>query len=78
MSQSDEWNEAVVLERLRRLPPDKQQQVVDFMDFLESREGVRGWLEFDEWARNLAKEKGFSQLTEEDIARIVSDFRRGK
>ena len=35
-------------------------------------------LEFDEWATNLAKEKGFHHLTEEDVARIVSDFRGGK
>jgi hypothetical protein len=35
-------------------------------------------LEFDEWAMNLAKEKGFSHLTEEDVAQIVCDFRSGR
>ena len=45
------------------------------MEFLETREKAKGWLEFDEWAVNLAKEKGFVNLTEGDVARIVSDFR---
>jgi hypothetical protein len=36
------------------------------------------WLEFDEWAINLAREKGFANLTEGDVARIVSDFRGGR
>jgi hypothetical protein len=66
-----------LLERLRRLPREKQDAVMDFLEFLESRERAKSWLEFDEWARNLAKEKGFSHLTEEDIVQIVRDFRRG-
>jgi len=48
------------------------------LEFLESREKVKAWLEFDEWAINLAKQKGFYQLTDDDIARIVSDFRSSK
>jgi hypothetical protein len=48
------------------------------LEFLETREKAKGWLEFDEWAVNLAKEKGFVNLTEGDIARIVSDFRGGR
>lgn len=78
MSQAREWNEEAVLEKLRRLSSERKQEVLDFLESLESRERAKGWLEFDEWAINLAKEKGFAHLTEEDVARIVSDFRGGK
>jgi len=78
MSQAREWNEEVILEKLRRLSSERKQEVLDFLESLESRERAKGWLEFDEWAINLAKEKGFAHLTEEDVARIVSDFRGGK
>lgn len=78
MSQAREWNEEAILERLRRLSSERKQEMLDFLEFLESRERAKGWLEFDEWAINLAKEKGFAHLTEEDVARIVSDFRGGK
>ena len=69
-----EINEEVILEKFRKLPPERKQQILDFLEFLESRER-KEWLEFDEWAMNLAKEKGFSHLTEEDIVQIVSDYR---
>ncbi len=75
MVQAREMNEEVILEKLRRLPLERKQEVLDFLEFQESREKTKEWLEFDEWAVNLAKEKGFFHLTEEDIARIVSDFR---
>jgi hypothetical protein len=48
------------------------------LEFLETREKAKEWLEFDEWAINLAREKGFANLTEGDVARIVSDFRGGR
>lgn len=78
MKQTMELKEEVILERLRRLSSERKKEVLDFLEFLESRERAKGWLEFDEWAMNLAKGKGFSHLTEEDVARIISDFRDGR
>jgi hypothetical protein len=78
MSQAEELKEEAILEKLRRLSLDKKREILDFLEFLETREKVKEWLEFDEWAINLAKEKGFSNLTEGDVARIVSDFRGGR
>ena len=76
--QRTEEKEEVVMERFRRLSQEKKEEVLDFLEFLESRDKVKAWLEFDEWAINLAKQKGFYQLTDEDVARIVSDFRSGQ
>ena len=70
--------EEVILERFRSLSRERKQEVLDFLEFLESREDTRKWIEFDEWALNLAKEKGFAHLTESDVARIVSDVRSGR
>ena len=77
-SQEIEAKEEFVIEKFRRLSQEKKEEVLDFLEFLESREKVKAWLEFDEWAINLAKQKGFYQLTDEDVACIVSDFRGGK
>jgi hypothetical protein len=76
MGQPKELNEEIIMERIRQLPPSAKQEVFDFLDFLSSQGKAREWIEFDEWALNLAKEKRFFNLTEEDVARIVSDFRR--
>jgi len=73
-----EEKEGIVIEKFRRLSKEKKEAVLDFLEFLESREKVKKWLEFDEWAINLAKQKGFYQLTDDDVARIVSDFRSAK
>jgi hypothetical protein len=78
MAQTVKWKEEVILEKLRRLSPERKKEILDFLEFLEFREGAMRWLEFDEWATNLAKERGFHHLTEEDVARIVSDFRGSK
>lgn len=78
MAQVEKWDEEAFIKKFRGLSSEKRQQVLDFLEFLASRENAKEWLEFDEWALNLAKEKGFSHLTEEDTARIVSDFRSGK
>jgi len=78
MAQTRNWKEEVILEKIRRLSAERKKEVLDFLEFLEYREGAMSGLEFDEWAANLAKEKGFHHLTEEDVARIVSDFRGGK
>jgi len=77
-SQEIEDKEGVVIEKFRRLSQEKKEEVLDFLEFLESRGKVKAWLEFDEWAINLAKQKGFYQLTDEEVACIVSDFRGGK
>jgi len=78
MSQAEELKEEAILEKLRRLSLDKKREILDFLEFLETREKAKEWLEFDEWAINLAKEKGFANLTEGDVAQIVSDFRGGR
>ena len=71
--------EQAVMEKLKVLPSDKQQEVLDFVEFLEhqgsSGQKAKAEVIFDEWAANLAKEKGFAHLTEEDVAHIVRDFR---
>ena len=77
-SQGMKGKEEVVVGKFRRLSQEKKEEVLDFLEFLEFREKAKGWFEFDEWAINLAKEKGFFHLNEEDVARIVSDFRSGK
>ena len=78
MAQTRNWKEEVILEKLRRLSAERKKEVLDFLEFLEYREEAMRRLEFDEWATNLAKEKGFHHLTEEDVVGIVSDFRGGK
>ncbi len=75
MAEMTDIGEAVVLEKLRRLRPEDRMEVIDFMDFLAHRDRARRWEEFDQWAVNLAKAKGFQNLTEEDVARIVNDCR---
>ena len=71
--------EQAVIEKLKILPPEKQQEVLDFVEFLgqkgSSNQRAGEEREFDEWAVNLAKEKGFAHLTEEDVSQIVRDFR---
>lgn len=68
-------DEEIVLQKFRSLSPERRQKAIDFLDFLTSGERAKGWLELDEWALNLAKERGFDRLTEENVARIVNDFR---
>ncbi len=68
--------EKLILEKIRKLSLERLQEVLDFIEFLEQKEEVRKWMEFDEWAMNLAKEKGFYHLTEDDIANIVKEYRR--
>ncbi len=77
MVETKQLKDEVILEKLRKLSPDQKREVLDFLEFLETKKKTKHWLEFDEWAVNLAKEKGFAHLTEEDIAKIVSDFRGG-
>jgi hypothetical protein len=65
-----------LIEKLRQLPPQLAGEVLDYIEFLELREERRRWVTFDEWAMNLARERGVSHLTEEDVAEIVQTHRR--
>lgn len=68
--------EQIILERVRKLPPERFQEVLDFIEFLELRERQQQWVAFDAWARNLAKARGFHHLTEDDVAQIVEAHRK--
>ena len=76
MAQTKE--ERLVLDKVRELPPERISELLDFIEFLKQREEKQSWIEFDEWAMNLAKAKGFNHLTEEDVAKIVESYRKGK
>ena len=60
MSKTEQLKDEVILEKLRKLSWDKTREILDFLEFLETREKAKGWLEFDEWAVNLARRKGLS------------------
>lgn len=78
MAKATKRDEEIVLEKFRSLSAKRKQEVIDLLDLMASGERAENWLEFDEWALNLAKERGFNRLTEEDVARIMSDFRSEK
>ena len=67
-----------LLDVIEELPGERVLEVLDFAKFLRWQDLVkaREAIEFDAWAENLAKEKGFTYLTEEDVAQIVHEFRR--
>ncbi|HEY3306595.1 MAG TPA: hypothetical protein VGL70_23995 [Candidatus Binatia bacterium] len=77
MAKATKRDEEVVLEKFRSLSAKRKQEVIDLLDLLASGEKAKNWLELDEWAFNLAKERGFDRLTEDDVARIVSNLRSG-
>jgi len=64
-----------ILKKIQNFPPNRIEEVADFIEFIERREKRKAWIEFDEWAMNLAKEKGFYHLNEEDVAQIVKQHR---
>ena len=68
--------EQLVLERVSQLSAERLQEVLDFIEFLQQRDRRQRWVDFDEWAMNLAKERSFHHLTEEDVAQIVEAHRR--
>jgi len=57
--------EQAVLEKLRSLPPQKQQEVLDFVDFLGEKQGKRPRRSL----RGLWADLG-TDITEEDISEI--------
>jgi hypothetical protein len=71
-------DEEKIIRTFRSLSPDKKREAIDYLDFLASEKKAKDWVEFDEWAVNLAKKKGFDRLTEEDVARIVAGLRSGR
>ena len=40
MAQTRNWKEEVILEKLRRLSAERKKEVLDFLEFLEYREGL--------------------------------------
>lgn len=75
MVKATKRDEEIVLQKFRRLSPARKQKFIELLDYFASAEKAKDWLEFDEWALNIAKKKGFDRLTEDDVARIVTDFR---
>jgi len=67
-----------IKKEIDKLPPDMLKEVLDFIEFLKQKDKRKEWVEFDEWAANLAKEKGFYNLTEKDISEIVESQRRSQ
>jgi hypothetical protein len=65
---------AEVKKAVDEVPESALREVYDYLAFLKWRT-TRGEIEFDARARNLAKEKGFDHLTEQDIAGIVKGYR---
>lgn len=57
------------------IPENLLEEAFDYLEFLKWRARKKE-IEFSEWAVNLAKERGFSHLTEEDVTKIVKDSRR--
>ena len=60
--------ERLILEKMRNLPPERFQQVLDFIEFLGYQEREKEWIGFDLWVMNLAKERDFHHLTEKEVA----------
>lgn len=69
---------AQIKKEIDKLPSELVQEVRNFIEFLKQKKEKKEWVVFDEWAANLAKEKGFSYLTEEDISQIVASYRESK
>jgi len=67
-----------IKKEIDKLPPELVKEVWNFIEFLIQKEKRKKWIEFDEWMVNLAKERGFSHLTEEDISKIVTSYRESK
>jgi len=69
-------NKSLIKKEIDKLPPELAGEVLDFIEFLKQKKETKKWVEFDEWALNLAKEKKFLNLTEKEVANIVESFRK--
>ena len=67
--------EQVVLEKLRALPPDKQQEVLDFVEFLQRRVPERTAARPRRSPKGLWADLGV-QITAEDIAEVRHEMWR--
>jgi hypothetical protein len=67
--------ERTVLEKLRALPPDKQQEVLDFVEFLQHRVLERTATRPRRSPKGLWADLGI-QITEEDIAEVRREMWR--
>jgi hypothetical protein len=67
-----------LLDVVKDFPETRVLQVLDFARFLkwQGEARARGIIEFEAWAENLAREKGFAHLSEEDVAYIVHEVRK--
>ena len=63
-----------LLTTLEGLPEKDVPIVIRFIEFLKWSERQQ-WADFDRWAMELARRKGFSHLTEENVAQIVHECR---
>ena len=61
-----------------QLPEDKVSEVLDFARFLAWQHAKESGTStpFEQWAERLAQERGFADLSEEDVAAIVHESRR--
>ena len=78
MAKAINRDEEKIIQKFRTLSPEKKRDAIDYLDLLASGKKAKEWVEFDEWAFNLAKKKGFDRLTEKDVARVVSDYRSNR
>jgi Protein of unknown function (DUF2281) len=67
--------EQVVLEKLRALPPDKQQEVLDFVEFLQGRVPEGAVTRPRRSPKSLWADLGV-QITAEDIAEVRREMWR--
>jgi len=67
-----------LLNVVRDLPETRALQVLDFARFLKWQDEAQAkeMIEFEAWAENLAREKDFAHLSEEDVAYIVHEIRK--
>ena len=56
------------------IPETALVEVYNYLEFLKWR-ATKTEIKFNAWARNLAREKGFSHLTENDVMKIVKECR---
>ncbi|GEM_PF-3928611 len=66
--------EKKLLERLRDLPRGQQARILRLVEAVAEGADPED-VEFDLWARLLARRKGFDRLTEEDAVRAVRTHR---
>lgn len=78
MAKAINRDEEKIIQKFRNLSPAKKREAIDYIDLLSSGKKAKEWVEFDEWAFNLAKKKRFDRLTEKDVARIVGDYRSNR